>query len=435
MNKIIRFSLVLLSLFVLASGCSKKSTSTKTGLILTPKDVLAKINTAKSSLIGGSKLPASVDLSSKLPPPGNQGAQNSCVGWSIAYGMKTYQEKTARNWDLVEGGSLKKEHVFSPAYIYNQINKGEDNGAMFADAFNLLKTKGVATLSTEPYDESDYLSKPNEEANKEAKNYKIAWAKTIDPADLKGIKSYLSKGYPVIIAVSFDENFTDTKGPVVVSSMVTDENSMGHAMLVVGYDDGKNSFRIMNSWGKEWRDGGYCWFTYDVFKKIVREAWIAKDVEGDKEIKKENEQEITSENPVVDEILTELNISKVDYNAKNPDDPNAGNCLKINCSVKLDNNFGNTAQIIAFISQKDGKPVMSNDDYYAYEDGQAAGFTSVVDISSYNEEVRNFSIYIPYSVLNLDKTKTSSLIATPVLFIDDFDATDGKAVPFEVSWN
>jgi C1A family cysteine protease len=423
------FSLIVLTAFVLA-GCSSHKTEEGTGLQFTDTVTLNKVLKAKPPFVGAAKLPSSIDLSTMMPPPGNQGAQNSCVGWSIAYGMKSYQEKTARKWELIDGESIKPEHVFSPAYIYNQINRGEDKGSRFADAFNILQTKGVASLSKDPYDDKDFLSKPSPDANSEAANFKIAWAKKIDPKDIEGIKTYLAKGYPVIIAISFDEPFMDPKGPAVVSSINVGDIAMGHAMLVVGYNEDKKCFRIMNSWGTGWRDGGFCWFTYDLFKQNVRESWIAKDEEDKKEIKKEDEPQVSDNTPVVDEILSDLKISDVEVNAENPDDSQSGKCLKITGTVKLDKNFGDAARVVVLLDYDGGNPVISNNDKYTYYDGGAAGFTEPIDLSSFSEQVKSFTIYIPYSALKLDK---NDIIATPVLFIDDFDATDGKPVQVKVS--
>ncbi len=419
----------ILSLAIFAGCSSQKKTEEGTGVQFTDSVTLKKVIKAKPPFIGSSHLPASVDLSKNMPPPGNQGPQNSCVGWSIAYGMKSYQEKQARNWELTDGSSIKQEHVFSPAYIYNQINRGEDKGSRFTDAFNLLQTKGVASLSKEPYDASDYLSKPNEDANTEAANFKIAWSKKIDFKDVEGVKSYLAKGYPIIIAISFDKAFGDPKGPALVSSMNIDENAMGHAMLVVGYDDTKNAFRIMNSWGTEWRDGGFCWFTYDLFKQITRESWIAKDEENKKQIKQEDEPQVNDNTPVVDELLSDLTIKDAENNSENPDDKESGKCLKITCSVKLDKNFGDAARIIILLDYDNGNPVIAANDKYAYtDDGGAVGYTEPIDITSMDEQVKSFIIFIPYSALKLDKNQAGKIEATPVLFIDDFDATDGKPV-------
>ena len=38
----------------------------------------------------GTDLPEKVDLSPHMPPPGDQGNQNSCVGWATAYALKSY---------------------------------------------------------------------------------------------------------------------------------------------------------------------------------------------------------------------------------------------------------------------------------------------------------------------------------------------------------
>ena len=428
-NKYISSALILLSVFIMSCSTKKQTTHEGSGLKFTDKLTLNKIIKAKAPFIGSAKLPQSVDLSTKMPPPGNQGSQNSCVGWSIAYGMKSYQEKTARNWELTNGNELNKDHIFSPAFIYNQINRGEDNGALFEDAFNLLQTKGVASLSTDPYNDADFKTKPNNNAFTEAGAYKIAWAKTIDPQDLKGIKSYLAKGYPVIIAISFDDAFQAPDGPATITSMKIDNNAMGHAMLIVGYDEGKNSFRIMNSWGKEWRDGGFCWITYDAFKQCVRECWIAKDDDGNKDIKPQDEVKVDNDNPIVDEILSDIVIKDIDNNFENPE---LGKCIKISGTVKLDKNFGDIAQILVLLDFDNGKPVVSSDENFSYyDDGGAAGISESIDINSFDDEVKSFTVYIPISALRIDNGNTGNIFATPILFIDDFDATSGKPFAFK----
>ncbi|OAD21552.1 PKD domain containing protein, partial [Candidatus Thiomargarita nelsonii] len=69
-------------------------------------------------------LPPSIDLSSNFPIPGYQGSQGSCVGWATAYALKSFQERVEEGWSL-----NTTEHLFSPAFIYNQINRGEDKGS------------------------------------------------------------------------------------------------------------------------------------------------------------------------------------------------------------------------------------------------------------------------------------------------------------------
>ena len=46
-----------------------------------------------------------------------------------------------------------------------------------------------------------------------------------------------------------------------------------HAMLVVGYDDQRQAYKVMNSWGEGWGDKGFLWISYDTFAALVNEAY------------------------------------------------------------------------------------------------------------------------------------------------------------------
>ncbi len=40
-----------------------------------------------------------------------------------------------------------------------------------------------------------------------------------------------------------------------------------HAVVAVGYDDGRKAFKCRNSWGSSWGDHGHFWFPYDLMKR------------------------------------------------------------------------------------------------------------------------------------------------------------------------
>ena len=101
-----------------------------TGLDFSSSAELAVVPEA-SIPFSGTTLPSSVDLSADLPTPGDQGAQNSCVGWAVAYALKTFLERREEKWSLANAGQPDFTHLFSPAYIYNQINGGQDRGSHF----------------------------------------------------------------------------------------------------------------------------------------------------------------------------------------------------------------------------------------------------------------------------------------------------------------
>ena len=52
------------------------------------------------------------------------------------------------------------------------------------------------------------------------------------------------------------------------------ETSNYHAMALVGYDEDRQAFRLINSWGRLWGDHGYAWISYDTFKLLAGEAYV-----------------------------------------------------------------------------------------------------------------------------------------------------------------
>jgi hypothetical protein len=59
------------------------------------------------------------------------------VGWATAYALKRYQEAIEIGWPL-----NTRADIFSPAFVYNQINRGQDQGSLISDALNLIVRDG-----------------------------------------------------------------------------------------------------------------------------------------------------------------------------------------------------------------------------------------------------------------------------------------------------
>jgi C1A family cysteine protease len=213
-------------------------------------------------------LPRRIDLSDSFPPPGNQGRQGSCVGWATAYALKSYQERVEEGWSLVTSdGSPNPAHIFSPAFIYNQINGGQDSGSDPYTALQFIVDKGAATLATMPYDENDYLTQPSTTAFAEAAHFKGAEVKVADGT--LAIKDALANRLPVVAGIFVYNSLNYLSGSNAVyndSGNVCEKYPYcGHAVTIVGYDDDKfgGAFKIINSWGPYWGDQGYFWLPYD----------------------------------------------------------------------------------------------------------------------------------------------------------------------------
>ncbi len=243
-----------------------------TGLEFVDEVSYRSIPLATTPLLGD--LPEEVDLKSDFPAPGHQGAQGSCVGWALAYALKSYQERVERNWNF----ESKKQH-FSPSFIYNQIRKSKSckAGTFFTDGFNLLRRDGVATMEDFPYDENDCEKLPSAAIKQRAREYAIADWRRVNPQDETEVKLQIASGFPVIIGAMVDKDFMELRSSTPYAGTGTPSEG-GHAMVTIGYSDELKAFKIINSWGQSWGDKGFGWITYDAFRKIVREAYVAQDI-------------------------------------------------------------------------------------------------------------------------------------------------------------
>jgi hypothetical protein len=72
------------------------------------------------------------------------------------------------------------------------------------------------------------------------------------------------------------EKFKDFRGKSNFDELISESATRGgHAMTVVGYDDARQAFRLVNSWGKQWGDRGFAWISYEAFNSNVRESYTA----------------------------------------------------------------------------------------------------------------------------------------------------------------
>ena len=209
-------------------------------------------------------LPSSVDLSNDFPVPGNQGGQNSCVGWALGYAIKTYQERVELGWSLEPA-----EHRFSPAYLYNLLNGGRDIGVIYNRALDFIVDQGVATLARMPYDERDFLTQPSAAAHQEASQFK---AKSWKAANgVLEVKDALANRLPVFMVIQLLDDIYGLRGPDSVYNSFGGAWHTSHGVAAVGYDDNRygGAFKIMNSWGQAWGDGGYFWMPYTATNYVV----------------------------------------------------------------------------------------------------------------------------------------------------------------------
>lgn len=265
-----------------SKSAGKKDGERASGLNLATPEKYARLDKrqlAFSSPRSGGGLPQGVDLSGDLPPPGNQGEHSACTAWAVAYGLRSYLARQAqRNWDFRAGGGVNHGRVFSPAYVYGKT-RTSDGGATLVDVLAFMRDSGVVTWADYPYDTASPIRVPGPGLQRNAARWRIANFETVAARSFD-IKLQLANRRPVLIGAEISREFKDGRlGSDMVWRQPGDPIE-AHAMLLVGYDDRRRAFRLMNSWGSEWGDGGYAWLSYDLVPQVVREAYVATDIDA-----------------------------------------------------------------------------------------------------------------------------------------------------------
>jgi C1A family cysteine protease len=208
------------------------------------------------------------DLSALFPTPGNQGKQNSCVAWATAY-ARSYHEARKQG-----SKPSDPEHIFSPAFIFNQVKTGGcDSGSSVSDALKLMQKSGVATLAEFPYEENNCSRLPDNRVLVDAANFRIDDWKTLDTNELDDIKGQLLAGNPVIFGMFVSDSFDRLRGDQVYDDLSSPRTG-GHVVVLVGYSETKRAFKLLNSWGENWGDKGLGWISYNAVRKWAQNAFV-----------------------------------------------------------------------------------------------------------------------------------------------------------------
>lgn len=93
----------------------------------------------------------------------------------------------------------------------------------------------------------------------------------VDFSDTKNIKNLLNKGNPIIVGILVFENFQAIKDEVYASG--SGKFQGGEVLVIVGYDDAKNAFKVKQTW----KEDSIRYIDYKWFQNVCREAWLIKN--------------------------------------------------------------------------------------------------------------------------------------------------------------
>jgi C1A family cysteine protease len=202
--------------------------------------------------------PYSIDLRPKMSPVQAQGHMNSCTGFALIAAME-YLE----NLQGLATLSLSQLFVYYNERLLEN-STAQDSGAFMSEGIQVLLQYGACELSLWPYDEALLYTKPSDAAYADALKRRALAYNSISQ-DQQTLLTTLAT-YPVafglLVYSSFESVEVAHSGLVPVPDQSTETMLGGHAMLIVGYDQGRQCFLVRNSWGPNWGIGGYCWMPY-----------------------------------------------------------------------------------------------------------------------------------------------------------------------------
>ncbi|MCB1143670.1 MAG: cysteine protease [Leptospiraceae bacterium] len=410
----------LIYLLISTTVLFSKDSEFNTGLKPDSFELVRTLPEANPRYIKHRGLPSSVDLSQYMPPVGSQGKQGSCVGWSTAYANKSFLEFIERkdkiDWKYNNSaGSPDYSRIFSPAFIYNQINGGKDNGSSIFDAMTLMVSKGAVPWSEFPYDQNNFKKQPNASILATASKFKSKEFKRVRYNDTNEVKSLLAQGRPVVVGVLIDTTFYDLKGKSIYKS-APGKALGGHAITLVGYDDSRKALKFINSWGTYWGDEGYGYIDYNFFKKICRSAYVMYDIVED-----HSPQVVVNDTPIETDNPPE-NVVDTDKKILPPDEINASKGLHPDKIIltwsKVPNAIG--YEIYRSLTDEDDFQLIGLSHNTYFEDDGILADTAysykLTSVTEYNVSVKSEGEVIGYA------TNTST---TPPTKVSGLTATDG----------
>lgn len=267
----------------------------KTGILTGNED--AYLSTASPFMAGAAPVaPAdkSWDLFKYLDGAGYQGTSHTCVAWALAH-MKTIQDHVQNKWNGVysNGTQVDGSRKVSPYYIYDMVRRRLNDNARNCDvdidvraALMMLSSVGAISTKSLPIDNSNCRKPIDGVPHSRISGYFLINKQDYSTEQLIDlIKVKLKENVPILILTNYykslhDKGFSpqlDKNQPLICDNSFNGPCS-SHAMVIVGYDNDKSAFHIVNSYGKNWGNQGCFWLDYAAINKVVNFLFYTKNM-------------------------------------------------------------------------------------------------------------------------------------------------------------
>jgi len=163
----------------------------------------------------------------------------------------------------------------SPEYI-SLIMNDKNHSAKITEGLKFLVSEGTVNAAIVPYNANTISSAVYGTQKHHIKNYlHIIRASSSKRFKILDTRKALIQGNPVIIEMEVDQAFINLKNENTWKpTSNNDKNKQTIPLIVVGFDESKEAFEILNVYGREWGKNGYIWIDYKDYVKYVRNAFV-----------------------------------------------------------------------------------------------------------------------------------------------------------------
>jgi len=172
-------------------------------------------------------------------------------------------------------------------YYNERVMEGtvnSDSGAMIRDGIKSVANQGACPEKLWPYQINKFTKKPSAACYKEAlKHQGVSYSRVTQ--SLAQMEGCVAAGYPLVLGCTVDDSCQSAAVAKTGTVPMPGQGEAvlgGHAVLAVGYDETKQRFIVMNSWGTGWGAKGYFTipYVYLTDSDLAADFWTIRIVEA-----------------------------------------------------------------------------------------------------------------------------------------------------------
>ncbi|MCR9173935.1 MAG: C1 family peptidase [bacterium] len=225
-------------------------------------------------------IPSAISLEAFVPKVRSQEENENVGGWAVGYYLASTE------WAMISNQSNKAmitAFAYDPIWMNSVGGSGDGCGGevYLSDLMLSLSKNGIKRLNidqsgcevTTDFDKDWNLLDFQEPL-------RLTDSNRADSLNITSVKYALGGYHAVVFSMHIPESFQYVASDGLFRPSEDERNrttvTTPHALTIVGFDDDLygGAFRVVNSWGTDWGDDGYCWIRYEDFNAFQEAAYM-----------------------------------------------------------------------------------------------------------------------------------------------------------------